>query len=273
VPRPGYTLIVHRDGVLSSRQVRVPVWVVRVLAGSAILAAMTLAVLAAVYGPIVRAAARVPGLEHEVSTLQAESSRVMELAQRLDEAEARYAHLRGMLGGGVEIPELRADSGSATTGAADEQLYVAPPMTARSPRQDSSVEAPGPSVPHRWPLAVGSFRTRGLAQGDPSVESHAGLDLAVPVGSEVRASGGGLVRRTGTDSAYGEYVLLEHPEGYETMYGHLSRILVSSGMMVGAGQLIALSGNSGRSTAPHLHFEVRLNGRSVDPTSLMREER
>jgi murein DD-endopeptidase MepM/ murein hydrolase activator NlpD len=107
--------------------------------------------------------------------------------------------------------------------------------------------------------------------GDPSVETHAGLDLAVPVGSEVRASGGGVVRRTAVDSAYGEYVLLAHPEGYETMYGHLSRVLVGVGTEVRAGQVIALSGNSGRSTAPHLHFEIRRNGRSVDPSSLVRE--
>ena len=270
MPRPGYTILIHRDGVLSSREVRVSLWVVRVLAGIALVGVAGIVVMAVVYGPIVSAAARVPVLERQNTTLRAENARVNELAQRLDEAEARYAHLRGMLGGGVEIPELRTDSGAPAP--VEERLYVAPPIAARTPREDTTVQAAGPSVPHLWPLAAGSYRTRGLAQGD-STESHGGLDLAVPVGSEVRASGGGLVRRTGIDSAYGEYVLLAHPEGYETMYGHLSRVVVSSGMMVAAGQLIALSGNSGRSTAPHLHFEVRLNGRSVDPTSLVREGR
>jgi murein DD-endopeptidase MepM/ murein hydrolase activator NlpD len=82
-----------------------------------------------------------------------------------------------------------------------------------------------------------------------------------------------MVRETGTDSAYGEYVLLAHPDGYETMYGHLSRVLVSRGASVRGGQVIALSGNTGRSTAPHLHFEVRRHGRSVDPLSVVREDR
>jgi murein DD-endopeptidase MepM/ murein hydrolase activator NlpD len=67
------------------------------------------------------------------------------------------------------------------------------------------------------------------------------------------------------------FVLLTHGDGYETMYGHLSRVLVARGDRVRVGQVIALSGNSGRSTAPHLHFEVRRRGRSVDPLSLVRE--
>ncbi len=269
--RPAYTILVHRDGVLASRHLRVPLWVVRALVVAGALGALGVLAVAVLFGPILRAAARVPALEREVRALRADNARVAELAQRLDEAEARYAHLRGMLGGGVTIPDLRTDS-AVTFPPGDEPLYVAPPILARAPRVDTANPTPGgPSIPRRWPLVVGSYRTRGLAEGDPSVESHAGLDLAVPVGSEVRASGGGLVRDTGVDSAYGEFVLLAHPEGYETMYGHLSRVLVTRGASVGAGQLIALSGNSGRSTAPHLHFEVRRNGRSVDPTSLVRE--
>lgn len=271
--RPGLTIIVHRDGALASRQVRLAGWVVRTLAVLGIAGALAVLVLVVAYGPLVTAAARLPILEREIATLRAENARVTELARRLDEAEARYAHLRGMLGGGVAIPELRADSG-ARRSSSDGQVYVAPPILARAPSAAMAAEQPeGPSVPSRWPLAVGSYRTRGLASGDPSVEAHSGLDLAVPVGTDVRAAGGGLVRRTGTDPAYGEYVLLAHPEGYETMYGHLSRVLVTGGEAVKAGQVIALSGNTGRSTAPHLHFEVRRYGRSVDPTTVVREGR
>jgi len=67
------------------------------------------------------------------------------------------------------------------------------------------------------------------------------------------------------------YVLLRHPGSYETMYGHASRLLVREGDVVAAGQVIALSGNSGRSTAPHLHFEIRRDGRSIDPLTVLRE--
>jgi murein DD-endopeptidase MepM/ murein hydrolase activator NlpD len=272
VARPGYTIIVHKDGALASRQRRVAGWVVRALAVLGVAGLLAVLALVVLYGPLVTAVARLPMLEREIASLREENGRVTELARRLDEAEARYAHLRGMLGGDVAIPELRADSGARRT-SSDGQVYVAPPFLARAPQTDTAAEPEGPSVPHRWPLAVSSYRTRGLASGDPSVEAHSGLDLAVPVGSDVRAAGGGLVRRTGTDPAYGEYVLLAHPEGYETMYGHLSRVLVTSGEAVRAGQVIALSGSTGRSTAPHLHFEVRRYGRSVDPTTVVLEGR
>jgi len=81
----------------------------------------------------------------------------------------------------------------------------------------------------------------------------------------------GRVKETGDDPAYGLFVMLEHPQGYETMYGHLSRVLVARGDSVRVGQVIALSGSTGRSTAPHLHFEIRRGGRSLDPLSVVRE--
>ena len=67
-------------------------------------------------------------------------------------------------------------------------------------------------------------------------------------------------------------MLLEHPEGYQSMYGHLSRVTVAVGDTVSAGQVIGLSGNSGRSSAPHLHLEIRREGRSLDPLTLVQEE-
>lgn len=266
--RRGYTVIIQRDGVLESRQLRVPHWVVRtaIIAGVAV-ATVTAALLVA-YGPILGAAGRAPLLQREVARLTVENQRVNALARRLDEAEARYAQLRGMLGADVVPPGAAA--APAESRGATERLYVAPSMFARAPNAVMTTDTSGPSVPSHWPLSVRAFRTRGLAVGD-SAEIHTGLDLAVPVGSDVRASGGGIVSQSGTDSAYGLFVLLQHPDGYETMYGHLSRILVARGERVRAAQVIALTGNSGRSTAPHLHFEVRRGGRSVDPLSLIRE--
>jgi murein DD-endopeptidase MepM/ murein hydrolase activator NlpD len=69
------------------------------------------------------------------------------------------------------------------------------------------------------------------------------------------------------------FVLLRHPAGYETMYGHLSRLVAAEGDEVQAGQVIGLSGNSGRSTAPHLHFEIRRDNKTVDPLDLVKEGR
>ena len=264
----GYTIMVHRDGRLESRQLHIPRWAARTALAGAVALGIGIVALAASYGPVTVAAARVPLLEREVSRLGAENRRVTELARMLDEAEVRYAQLRGMLGADVALPEV--GSQATAVPASDERLWVAPPILARAPLAVGEEET-GPSIPHRWPLSVASYRTRGLALGDPSQETHAGLDLAAPTGSDVRASGGGTVRETGDDPAYGLFVLLQHPQGYETMYGHLSRVLVLRGDSVRAGQVIGLSGNTGRSTAPHLHFEVRRGGRSVDPLSVVRQ--
>jgi murein DD-endopeptidase MepM/ murein hydrolase activator NlpD len=267
--RPGYTIIVHRDGQPESKQLKVPFWAARLLAGAAIGLLAVAVTLAALYGPIVAAAAKKPLLEREAARLRTENQRVGELARSLDESEARYAHLRAMLGADAGLPEVPGESAAANAGG--ERLYVAPPLLAREPSGDTARAPAEPSVPNRWPLSRRAFRTRGLAAGDSTAEAHQGVDLAVPVGSEVRAAGGGAVKATGNDSAYGLFVLLEHPSGYESMYGHLSRILVARGETVRAGQVIALSGNTGRSTAPHLHFEIRRNGRSVDPMTIVRE--
>jgi murein DD-endopeptidase MepM/ murein hydrolase activator NlpD len=91
------------------------------------------------------------------------------------------------------------------------------------------------------------------------------------MGSLVRAAGGGSVLQTGVDPEYGSFVLLQHPQGFQTMYGHLSRIAVTAHSSVAAGEVIGLSGNSGRSSAPHLHFEIRRDGHSLDPLTMVKE--
>ena len=266
---PGYTVIIHRNGALASRQFQVPSWLARAAVTTAAVVLVVVAAIAVAYGPILAAALRAPLLQRRVEELTRENARVDQLASALSDAEARYAHLRGMLGARMPAPAGDAEGQYA---AGEERLYIAPPMVARAPATDSGVEeGAGLSAPHRWPLSVPSYRTRGMVAGTSSEEVHPGIDLAVPEGSSVRASGGGVVEQAGTDSSYGLFVLLRHPSSYQTMYGHLSRILVSRGDTVAAGQVIGLSGNTGRSTAPHLHFEVRLHGRSIDPTKLVRE--
>ena len=269
MPSAGYTIIIHRNGALESRQLQVPSWLARTVVITTAVALIVLVTLVVAYGPIVAAAARTPFLQRRVDELTRQNARVGQLARELSDAEARYAHLRGMLGAQVPPPVSGAEG---QLGAGEERLFIAPPIAARPPAAPARGSGTGGlSIPYRWPLAVPSYRTRGMVTDTSSEEVHPGIDLAVPEGSDVRAAGGGVVERAGTDSSYGLFVLLRHARGYQTMYGHLSRILVSRGDTVAAGQVIALSGNTGRSTAPHLHFEVRLNGSSIDPTKLVRE--
>lgn len=98
---------------------------------------------------------------------------------------------------------------------------------------------------------------------------HKGVDWATPIGTSVYASSGGTVTVAGWGSGYGYVVYINHPDGRQTRYGHLSHVYVSVGQHVSQGQLIAASGNTGRSTGPHLHFEMLINGSQVNPLSYL----
>ncbi len=94
---------------------------------------------------------------------------------------------------------------------------------------------------------------------------HKGVDIAVPTGTSVWASSGGTVTRAGWAGGYGNVVCIQHADGKETRYGHLSKIYVKAGQTVRQGQVIAASGSTGVSTGPHLHFEIRIGGEAVNP--------
>jgi len=231
------TIVVHVDGELASRQYRVPLWAFEAGKWSALGVGLLVVLFFAFAGPIGRAASRVPILERRVARLEEEN--------------------------GVSAPREKR---VVTT-----DLVRAVAVRARPPAAPLRYESPSPEPTH-WPLDVPGFVTRGQVRpGDPA-ESHPGIDIAVPAGTPVRASGGGVVEAAATDPAYGLFVLLRHSNSYETMYGHASRVLVREGDSVQAGQVIALSGNSGRSTAPHLHFEIRREGKSLDPLTVVKQE-
>lgn len=255
----GVTIVVHTDGEIRTRQYRVPLWGMRVGQGAALALLVLILLFLAFAGPITRSAARVPGLEAEVARLRSENTRVQELAAALNRAESNYQQLRGILGARAPDPAgLRPE------------LPRARAIAARTPGTTARFQ-PGPSIPTYWPLDDRGFLTRGQVSPGTESEAHPGIDIAVPIGTPVRAAGGGTVELAGVNDDYGMFVRVRHPGGYETMYGHASRLLVRDGDEVAAGQVIALSGNTGRSTAPHLHFEVRRDGRSIDPLAIVKE--
>jgi murein DD-endopeptidase MepM/ murein hydrolase activator NlpD len=96
-------------------------------------------------------------------------------------------------------------------------------------------------------------------------QHHAGIDLAAATGSPVATTGNGVVRFAGYAGNYGLLVVVDHGGGVESRYAHLSRLAVSRGQSVTRGQAVGLVGSTGRSTGPHLHYEVRANGRALNP--------
>ena len=266
----GVTIVVQVDGDLNTRQFRLPLWAFTVGKWAAVLVVILVALFFAFAGPITRSATRVPGLEREIVRLRAENSRVQELAAALNHAEASYQDLRRMLGIRPGDNTKPGTPAAAPSAVAPQDLMKAPTVVARTPGGSPMYETAA-SAPSHWPVDVPGFVTRGQVRPGDQSETHPGIDIAVAAGTQIRASGGGTVVMAGTDSAYGLFVLLRHPGGYESMYGHASRILVREGDEVTAGQVIALSGSTGRSTAPHLHFEIRREGRSLDPLTLVKE--
>ncbi len=97
------------------------------------------------------------------------------------------------------------------------------------------------------------------------IETHKGLDIRAPMGSPVKAMAKGTVSFTGRRGGYGNCIILRHIDGYETLYGHLSKILVRPGQSIDIGQEIGKVGSTGRSTGPHLHYEIMRNGQKINP--------
>jgi murein DD-endopeptidase MepM/ murein hydrolase activator NlpD len=260
----GVTVMIHRDGEVSSGSFRFPLWAWRTLLASGAALGVIVVVGGVLYAPIVRTASTVPGLKRRVADLEAQTAQVAELSRSLSLAEQRYEQIRGMLGGDV-VPALATADG-------EDPIPVAPAILAAAADAPQRYEE-GLSRPTHWPLLGQGVVTREQVNPGVRDETHAGLDVAVPLGTSIRASGGGVVSETGEDAEYGVFVLLDHPEGFQSLYGHASRILAGVGDTVAAGQVIALSGTTGRSTGPHLHFEIRRGGRAVDPRTLVKEVR
>lgn len=164
------------------------------------------------------------------------------------------------------------------------QLIYVPPAVTASPakrpadaaalpleqRQQMTAGLPAnePSMGYIWPLAVrgrisSPFGFRNISVGGNRY--HGGVDIAAPTGTVVRAARSGTVTRSGWTGAYGYAIYLNHEDGSQTRYAHLSGLLVAVGQTVSQGAAIGLVGTTGASTGPHLHFEIRFGGRAVNP--------
>ena len=124
------------------------------------------------------------------------------------------------------------------------------------------------AVPKGFPVdsvVTSKFGKRANPMDSTESEYHIGIDLRAAVGTPVKATGSGTVQFAGNTTGYGYLVIINHGYGYVTYYGHNSKLLVKTGAKVSGGDSIALSGNTGNSTGPHVHYEVRYRGALQDP--------
>ena len=150
------------------------------------------------------------------------------------------------------------------------QLAIAP---ARAVAATSGAAAPifaprSVSVPSRMPVDSPAFTSSFGMRTHPILggrRAHKGVDLAMPAGSPIYATADGVISRADWFSGYGLYVAIEHGGELQTRYGHMSRLNVEAGQQVKKGDIIGYVGSTGRSTGPHLHYEVRIAGEAVNP--------
>lgn len=157
--------------------------------------------------------------------------------------------------------------------ATDEAFAVpeAPPVTAVATAAGPVMRMITFQEPVRGYGVNSAFGMRRLPGS--AARHHDGVDIAAPTGTGVRVAAEGRILRTGYDAGgYGRFIEVQHPNGMSSLYGHLSRIDVASGDAVASGQRIGLVGSTGRSTGPHLHFEVRRGDRQVNPVKVMGHE-
>lgn len=248
------TVMLVPDSGRETRTLHLSYRALRLTAAAVALAALVLTLMVGSWWYLAARAARTSELEREVALMRRDRARVEALVERLETIEEQYGDIRSLFG------QAEADQPSG--------IWL-PPVDAS--RRDDERDRPllGESRPASWPLAERGFVTQGVHAGTGG--DHPGLDIAVASDSYIRAAGAGTVTDVGDDAVYGRFVVIDHGDGYATLYGHASMTFVTLGQQVRERQVIALSGSTGRSTGPHLHFEILVDGEPVDPLTFIEQ--
>jgi len=247
-----WSVLLVREGDAHSHRFAVSaIWLLGL--GSLLVVGLAGAFAAGRWASSLREPAQVAVLEQQVDSLRRESQKIDELAAALARMESSYMQLREIMSGEVE------------PSAGDILLPAIGSTERENSERERRIAADQPG-PHLWPLVEPGFVTRAFGDTTSAGEGgHVGLDVAVPSGSYIRAAGAGVVENAGEDREYGRFVRISHGDDLHSLYAHASWVFVAEGDTVEAGEVIALSGNTGRSTAPHLHLEVEQDGEPVDP--------
>ena len=209
-------------------------------------------------------------MERQVASMQADVTAIKQVAH------ARYSmtvtEVRRL---GIDPTRLQVQGG---VGGPFEE---APPVRAADPnfkalflswKKLEQLEQGTIAIPSTEPVHGTAFTSGFGVRSDPfrgRAAMHAGIDLSGPIGTPIYATADGVVGRSQWVNGYGNLVELDHGRGIQTRYGHLSRSMVVAGQKVKRGDMIALMGSTGRSTGSHLHYEVRIDGKAVNPIPFM----
>jgi murein DD-endopeptidase MepM/ murein hydrolase activator NlpD len=225
----------------------------------------------AVHKSLVTKALRFKQLSVENSILRDQAHKLADLEGELALIQNARQHLYELAGMSPEqAGEVAVIKGAQVT-PAESDLPLTAELPTKGLSQTSSLDTAqtgAAHVPSLWP--VRGWVTAEFDESMPGREKrHQGIDIAAAHGTPIMAGAGGSVAYAGWDKNLGMVVIVDHQNGLSTLYGHCSKITVEVGDEIFQGQVIAHLGNTGRSSAPHLHFEVRENGVPVDPRSYL----
>jgi len=244
-----YNLLIVPEGADNPFAIKLKAWVFKAIIALAALLAITLILFFIFYGRLMMRVSQVEKLEKENEALKLYKYKLLLLEQNMKETRAVVDRIAVLAGVNFQIPELPSDSELLAT------------IEENKSQNGGLIDPTQRRIPEGLPLR--GFMTRGYSD-DPD-NPHPGLDIAAAIGTPVLATAAGKIAFAGYDSTYGLTVIIEHDNNISALFGHNSELLVSPGNQVVAGSKIALSGNTGRSTAPHLHYEIRENGKPVNP--------
>ena len=223
-----------------------------------------------VYTRLAIKAGKVTALEKENRRLSLYVTKLNDLENELERYKGFSARLAEMAGVDISIMAVTGSAetmtaASDTMAEANYDYTAASESLATSVSQDSMVFIPSDRPIDGWV-------TRRFSDSDSSkLEKHPGTDFAAKEGTAVLVTASGTVSFAGWDIRLGNVVIVDHLNGYETLYGHNKKILVEKGQKVLKGESIALSGNTGYSSAPHLHYEIKYKGKPIDPAPFLNE--
>ncbi len=245
------------DGTASQKSIRMRYWLLKLIAGAVAGFVLLVVVFVIFWGEVLKQAARADTLAEENERLKLYQYKVKLLEENLNQTREMVRRLTELAGIDYEFPEIPSDSTIFAHFDKSSGATINRPFGA------------GLSIPTGLPIQ--GFITQDFEVDDPN-RYHPGVDIACGVGTPVLATAAGKVVSAVFDSVYGHLLVISHNDSLQTVYGHNDTLLVEVDQQVMAGSRVALSGNTGVSTAPHLHYEVRVNGKPIDPLKTLRYE-
>ncbi len=259
--------MVRSDSVKPPRIVRIPLWIARVTLPLFVIALAAGAYAAVTYLKLRSKAVLADELLKKNEELARDNERIRNLERNL--ATNRLLLQKMMELAGVQLDSnLAMSDGLTRAPSKGDSEYSAEMTDWRSSEDAGAYDSADDFTPSGIPMH-GSL-SRGFAPDESEgIRRHLGIDIAAREGTPVRATAAGTIELAGWDEIFGNYLIIDHTGGYKTHYGHNRALLVSVGDRVRRGELVALSGNTGRSSAPHLHYEIRYDGKPVDPADYL----